>query len=207
VTTAKYFTPSGRLIQRDYTSWYDYQYHDRNTPEPLADGVLEAFYTDLGRTVYGGGGITPDVVVEPDDLAPFIQYLLARSAFFNFAVELNNGRPVTETSWEPDPALLDEFEQWLLSQDLMTESDLTEGLATVENREAMLRYLRAEVLGAAFGLEARHRVLVQGDTQVISALAQFDEAAALLAERRRVLDAAPEPGGDGLGSPAVGSLN
>ncbi|MEZ5332749.1 MAG: hypothetical protein R2991_12000 [Thermoanaerobaculia bacterium] len=86
MTTTKCYAPSGRLIQRDYTSWYDYQYHDRSTPDPLPDAGVETFFTDLRRKVYGGGGICADVLVEPDELA-FIQYLLARSAFFNFAVE------------------------------------------------------------------------------------------------------------------------
>jgi carboxyl-terminal processing protease len=185
VTTAKYYTPSGRLIQRDYSSWYDYQYDDRAPVEPtFAEGEAETFYTDLGRKVYGGGGITPDVVAEPDDLAPFV-HLLARSAFFNFAVELNNRETVGDRSWSPQPGLLDEFQGWLLAQELIAEKDLAEGLAIGENREMVLRYLRAEVLGAAFGLEARHRVLVQGDSQVVAALTQLDEAEALLAERRR----------------------
>lgn len=213
VTTAKYYTPSGRLIQRDYSSWYDYQYHDRNMSEPAAEveveaeAEAEAFYTDLGRKVYGGGGITPDVISEPDELPPFVQYLLARSAFFNFAVELHNRRPVTDRSWEPDPALLDEFEAWLLDQELIDEGDLADGLAVGENRDTVLLYLRAEVLGAAFGLEARHRVLIQGDSQVVTALEQLDEAEALLAERRRVLEGEPGRGADDLGAPALGSLN
>ena len=208
VTTAKYYTPSGRLIQRDYSSWYDYQYDDRAPVEPaLEEGEAETFYTDLGRKVYGGGGITPDVVAEPDDLAPFVQYLLARSAFFNFAVELNNREAVSDRSWSPQPDLLDEFQGWLLAQELIAEKDLAEGLAIAENRDMVLRYLRAEVLGAAFGLEARHRVLVQGDSQVVAALTQLDEAEALLAERRRVLESRPDQNADGLGSPTVGSLN
>lgn len=208
VTTAKYYTPSGRLIQRDYSSWYDYQYHDRNASEPVAaESEAEAFFTDLGRKVYGGGGITPDVIAEPDELAPFIQYLLARSAFFNFAVELNNRQPVTDRSWTPEPGLLGEFESWLLEQELIDMDDLAAGLTAVENRDTLLLYLRAEVLGAAFGLEARHRVLIQGDSQIVAAREQLDEAEALLAERRRVLEAEPGRGADGLGAPAVGSLN
>src|SRR5690242_8103322 len=62
LTTAKYYTPSGRLIQRDYTgvSLYAYYYnHDADSN----NGNREVKLTDSGRTVYGGGGITPDVKI------------------------------------------------------------------------------------------------------------------------------------------------
>ena len=79
LTTAKYYTPSGRLIQRDYSSYYDYYTHaDAGSPEThrQAGGrAKEVFHTDLGRKVYGGGGITPDVMVKDEELSPFEQFL------------------------------------------------------------------------------------------------------------------------------------
>ncbi|HSL81343.1 MAG TPA: S41 family peptidase, partial [Thermoanaerobaculia bacterium] len=100
LTTARYYTPSGRLIQRDYTSFYDYYTY---VPE-LSDEVIQdtpgegggpaaprsgepVYYTDLGRKVYGGGGITPDLVVEAGDLSPYSQFLISRNAHFDFAVD------------------------------------------------------------------------------------------------------------------------
>src|SRR5580765_1728663 len=61
LTTAKYYTPSGRLIQRDYNniSLYDYYYNRSESENNAAN--REVKLTDSGRTVYGGGGITPDV--------------------------------------------------------------------------------------------------------------------------------------------------
>src|SRR3954447_13292527 len=67
LTTARYYTPSGRLIQRDYNgvSLYDYYYardeEGDNAPPPKDNANREVKLTDSGRTVYGGGGITPDV--------------------------------------------------------------------------------------------------------------------------------------------------
>ena len=63
LTTAKYYTPSGRLIQRDYSSisLYDYYYNDRDNDANNANHEVKM--TDSGRTVYGGGGITPDVKI------------------------------------------------------------------------------------------------------------------------------------------------
>lgn len=200
VTTAKYYTPSGRLIQRDFSDWFHYQYELRE-PEPAPAGEQETFYTDLGRKVYGGGGIHPDVRVEPEELAPLLQYLLARNAFFNFAVEEANRQHLPDRSWRPDDAVLERFREWLLTQELIEAEELAEGLAEPGNREAAMRYLAAEFLGAEYGLEARHQVLVAADSQVRTALAQFDVAADLLAQRERLRDGEP------LTSAAVGSLN
>src|SRR5213594_913392 len=84
LTTAKYYTPSGRLIQRDYSnvSLYDY-YFDR---DGIADTTnKEVKLTDSGRTVYGGGGISPDVKVDPIKSNRFEDSLLQHYVFFNFA--------------------------------------------------------------------------------------------------------------------------
>ena len=83
LTTAKYYTPSGRLIQRDYSnmSFFDYYYRkniDSKNPQDVK-------MTDSGRTVYGGGGITPDEKYAPPKLNRFqIELLRASYAFFNF---------------------------------------------------------------------------------------------------------------------------
>ena len=104
LTTAKYYTPSGRLIQRDYSSYWDYYAdygHDDevevegDAENPDAEKKLgEVFSTDLGRKVYGGGGITPDVASELDVAPDFIQFLRARAAFLNFAVDYLRESPV-----------------------------------------------------------------------------------------------------------------
>src|ERR1041384_5106801 len=84
LTTAKYYTPSGRLIQRDYSnvSLYDY-YFERDTENNTAN--REVKLTDSGRTVYGGGGITPDVKFDAPKSNHFQDTLLQHYAFFNFA--------------------------------------------------------------------------------------------------------------------------
>ena len=79
LTTARYYTPSGRLIQRDYdnVSLYDYYYRPEDTPTPHTDVRL----TDGGREVYGGGGITPDVKYEDPKLTPTQEALAAAQRF------------------------------------------------------------------------------------------------------------------------------
>jgi carboxyl-terminal processing protease len=96
LTSAKYFTPSGRLIQRDYShgGFYDYYTHgggiarDPKT-EPAKPAGPEK-KTDNGRAVYGGGGIAPDEVVNPRTINLSQRRLL--SPIFAFSRELVNGR-------------------------------------------------------------------------------------------------------------------
>src|SRR5205814_9903744 len=75
--TAKYYTPTGRSIQRSYAnvSFYDY-YLNRSEDAGAASGAQrgDAMRTDLGRTVYGGGGITPDVEVKAPPLSSRLLY-------------------------------------------------------------------------------------------------------------------------------------
>src|SRR5712675_2147420 len=86
LTTARYYTPSGRLIQRDYSniSLYDY-YYNRDQAESTNMSNREVKLTDSGRTVYGGGGIMPDVSIPAVKSNHFQDTLLQHYAFFNFA--------------------------------------------------------------------------------------------------------------------------
>ena len=185
LTTAKYYTPSGRLIQRDYTSYFDYYTHSNTTkPEDETEQTAEAFATDLGRKVFGGGGISPDVEVKDDELKPFEQFMLARNGYLNFAIDFGKRNKVP-ADWNPDPdQLLAEFRQWVLQEKLADPADLEAALADPEVRVYSVLQIRAEGVNAVGGQEARHRVLAAGDTQLQAALGLFDRAASMLAERR-----------------------
>ena len=190
LTTAKYYTPSGRLIQRDYSSYFDYYTHtDAGSPEMTGKQVDESqiFRTDLGRKVYGGGGITPDVVVKDEELSPFEQFLLARNAYLNFAVDYHsrNKAKIKSIDWKPAPDLLDQFRNWLVQEKVATEKDVQEAMADQKVRDYSLLQIRAEVLSIPYGQEARHRVLAQGDKQIQTALGLFERAATMLADRRQ----------------------
>jgi carboxyl-terminal processing protease len=209
LTTAKYYTPSGRLIQRDYTSFYDYYNYDPEAgvpPEDDPDGGArdgaaaapprpdgEIFRTDLGREVYGGGGITPDVLVELAELTPFEQFLLSRSAYFGFAVDFANRNPVASRDWEPPPGLLDDFAAWLVAEKLASSDEVAEGLAAAEAKEFSLRQIHAEVANSAFGQQERHRLLAAGDRQIQEGLGLLPRAAELLAQRRELEGGAEPP--------------
>jgi carboxyl-terminal processing protease len=203
VTTAKYYTPSGRLIQRDYTSWFDYaSYSSSGEGGRSADDDAtprEVFYTDLGREVFGEGGIEPDVIVEPEPLAPFLQYLLSRNAFFDYAVEANADRHVETRDWQPPADLLDRFREWLITKELATTAEVEEGLAEPATRDHAERYVVAEILNSAFGIEARFQVLAEGDPQVLRALELFEDAADLLARRETLREPSTRTTGTQIG--------
>jgi carboxyl-terminal processing protease len=161
LTTAKYYTPSGRLIQRDYTSWFDYStYSNGYVPEEESstsspgEDTVEAFLTDLGRKVYGGGGITPDVMAEPPEVDRFIQRLLARNAFFDFAVTYANQNPIGERSWQPTPEMVQQFNVWLVEKEIVTQEEWDAAMARSDLEGDINRYLHAELFNSAFGIEA-----------------------------------------------------
>ena len=189
LTTAKYYTPSGRLIQRDYTSYFDYYTHaDAGSPEmngkPVKDD--EIFHTDLGRKVYGGGGITPDVVIKEQELSQFEQFLLSRNAYLNFALDYAKRNKIT-VDWKPDQAkVIDELKQWLVKEKFATAEQVAEGLAKQEARDGSMLQIRAELMNTVAGQEARHRTLSGGDKQLQEALGMFNQAATMLAQRREL---------------------
>ncbi|HPA94471.1 MAG TPA: S41 family peptidase [Thermoanaerobaculia bacterium] len=204
LTTAKYYTPSGRLIQRDYSSYWDYYTRaEDEEPGEAADPAAgetrprreegEAYATDLGRIVYGGGGITPDIEVELDELPEYVQFLFARNAFFNFALEILRRQPEgIAPDWRPAPELVDEFGRWLVEQEIDDAEDVGRGLEPAASRAVILRQVRSEVLTSRHGLQAAHAALAEGDAQIRAALGQFDQAAELLTRRAAAIAAAGE---------------
>ncbi len=184
LTTAKYYTPSGRLIQRDYTSYFDYVWVTDGEAPPQHSPRDPVFHTDLGRDVFGGGGITPDVLVEIEDMEPFSQLLLARNAFLNFAVDYLNKNRVEAQSWRPGPEVLTQFRAWLASEKVATAAEIDKGFADAKTTEHALRAISGEVMNARFGQVAQHRVLAEGDPQIQRALALFSQAKDLLAQRQ-----------------------
>ncbi|MEO8277074.1 MAG: S41 family peptidase [Thermoanaerobaculia bacterium] len=192
LTTAKYYTPSGRLIQRDYSSYFDY--YTRNGLEPgddaahtkIAPPASQAYATDLGRKVYGGGGITPDVDVQPAEVAPFLQFLIGRSAFFGFGVDFARRHPEITRDWRPEPAVLDEFRTWVVGQKIDTAAELEKGFTAEPERTFALRQIRAEIFASRFGIEASHQVQSEGDAQIQAAMKLFPQAEAMLGERSKL---------------------
>lgn len=198
LTTAKYYTPSGRLIQRDYSDYWAYYTHFNNpnavtdieiAPEVSIEG--SPFATDTGRRVFGGGGIAPDIEVDLPETPPGVPLLYTRNAFFEFAVDYHSRHPVTDPAWQPPESILDDFRAWLAAEEIGTAEELEEIFSNTESRDIARRQIHADIANSAFGTEAAHRVLAEGDVQIRAALEAFDRAAALLAQRQTLGDEAP----------------
>ncbi len=203
LTTARYYTPAGRLIQRDYSSYWDYytEYdvngsngHDAESSgegsDPVAD--LESssaeerpvFHTYLGREVFGGGGVTPDHVVELDQPPALIWRLQTRSVFHRFPFEAGNGgEDVESTDWQVSDEYLERFWKWVVEEDLATAEEVEEALEDPEvDRYARVR-LRYEVFNTAFGLTEGYKAGAELDNQLSRALELLGEAEELLDQR------------------------
>ena len=180
LTTAKYYTPSGRLIQRDYSnvSLYDY-YFDRDGINDTTN--KEVKLTDSGRTVYGGGGIAPDVKVDPIKSNHFQDAMLQHYAFFNFAKHYLANRHV-DKNFEVTDAVMQEFRKFLESQKIpFTEAELTEGSDYIKSN------IKTELFISEFGQEEGLRVRAENDPQVIAALNQLPKAKELAENARKIV--------------------
>ena len=183
LTTAKYYTPSGRLIQRDYSniSLYDYYYNDRDNADAPTAGDHEVKQTDSGRMVYGGGGITPDVKLPSPKPNKFQETLLEKYAFFNFAKHYVINHKVNK-QFEVDDAVMQEFRKFLDEQKIpFTEADLA------ENAEWVHTNIKAELFINEFGQQEGMRVHAEGDPEVQKALDLLPQARQLADNAKKII--------------------
>ncbi len=180
LTTAKYYTPSGRLIQRDYNgvSLYDYYYERENDAN---NGNREVKLTDSGRTVYGGGGITPDVKIATPKGNTFQDTLLQHYAFFNFAKHYTiNHHP--SKSFVVDEQVMQDFRRFMDDQKVpYTEADL------LANNDWVRSNIKAEIFIDAFGQEEGLQVRAEADPEVVKALELLPQAKTLADNARRIV--------------------
>jgi carboxyl-terminal processing protease len=191
LTTAKYYTPSGRLIQRDYNgvSLYDYYYaredgdnpNNSANPNSTTPPSKEVKLTDSGRTMFGGGGITPDVKIKPFKTTKFEDSLLVKYAFFNFAKHYLANRHV-DKNFEVTDAVMQDFRKFLDAEKIpYTEADLNEGSDFIKSS------IKTELFIAEFGQEEGLRVRATSDPQVVTALELLPKAKELADNAKKVL--------------------
>jgi carboxyl-terminal processing protease len=181
LTTYHYFTPSGRLIQRNYSgiSLFDYYSHGGTAPADTAS--REVKLTDAGRTVYGGGGITPDEKIESPKSNHFQETLLYKDAFFHFAPVYLANRTV-DKNFQVDAAVLAEFKKYLTSQNIpWTEADLNEVMDWVKIG------IKDKIFTIQFGQLQGMRARADWDPEIQKALTFLPEAQALEDHAHKVL--------------------
>ncbi|HEY4932453.1 MAG TPA: S41 family peptidase [Terriglobales bacterium] len=184
LTTAKYYTPSGRLIQREYTgvSLYDYYYNSRDSGDGTPPAPSrEVKMTDSGRTVYGGGGINPDVVIPPIKGNKFEDTLLQKYAFFNFAKHYVINHKVAQ-NFQVDDAVMQEFRKFLDSQQIAyTEAEL------IENSDWIRSNIKAELFVNEFGQQEGLKAHTESDPAVQKALDLLPKAKDLAENAKKTI--------------------
>jgi len=174
LTTFHYYTPSGRLIQRNYTGVSEFAYYyDRGGALPPNATNQEVKLTDSGRTVYGGGGITPDEKIEAPKSNRFQQELLAKNAFFHFA-PIYVANHTVDKNFEVNEAVMAEFKQYLTSQSIpWTEADLNGAT------DWLKASIKDKIVTIQFGQLQGQRALAEWDPEIQKALTFLPEAQAL----------------------------
>jgi len=199
LTIAKYETPSGRLIQRDYSNGNLYDYYtnggigsDDSTPETVRGPESK---TDSGRAVYSGGGINPDVIVKPQTIPTEkarTQQKLA-SPIFAFALDVAYGKNPTFESYKVDKPI--SFEYDIKSKDFAITDQIFNAFkqyavekykvspAIVDReREFVERQLRSELVTAAYGSQTSFQVFNEYDNQLLKAIDLLPQAKQLAIE-------------------------
>ncbi len=186
LTIGKYYTPSGRLIQRDYSNagFYDYYTQGgttRDANRPAAPTGQEEKRTDTGRVVYGGGGISPDETVSPRLISPLQQRVT--DPVFAFALELIAGRVQGFDAYKVQRPI--QFEHDLQAADFpMTDAlfkafkDFVASKPVFKVTPALLdkerayieRQLRYEIVTAAYGSVTAFQVFNADDPQITKAI-------------------------------------
>lgn len=186
LTIAKYFTPSGRLIQRNYSDGSNYNYYfpgglaaEKNN-QPVPQTGPES-HTDMGRAVYGGGGIAPDESVKPGTISAAERHL--RDVLFAFSLELVTGRVQGFESYKIQRAI--EFDHDLVNEDYPVNDLLFRELKKYvaakpifkvtpdqldKSRTFAERQLRYNLLSAAYGYRTATQVFNDGDPQISKAV-------------------------------------
>jgi len=188
LTTAHYYTPSGRLIQRPWDAAFDeylsYSLRDQDKEKPHSAADLKR--TDAGRPVYSGGGIEPDKRVagpiEGFNPGRFGRALYARGAFANYAqkfaaegdtrvTQRSSGRQTVKREFRVDDAMVSDFKEQLKTDHLKVDED-----GFKKDSDFIRAMIRFEIDNALFGIADARRHLIEVDPQAQGALTMFGEA-------------------------------
>lgn len=190
LTVARYYTPSGRGIQRDYSKFEDQSEYQldamrEDVPSESTLATRPKFKTGAGRTVYGGGGIYPDVVVpdSPNLTRPEIE-MITKRVFFDYANHMVTARK--EATWKPEMLARDRFKlddnQWKALREAIDKKGVKMNDSTwTAEKPFVLHQLRGEVAQQTMGSLERYKIATEEDTQLARALELFPQAQKLVA--------------------------
>lgn len=180
LTTARYYTPSGRLIQRDYSdvSLYDYYNHYQQAVAPHSEVRL----TDGGREMYGGGGISPDLKVSDPKESPTQELLRQRGVFFNFGKYYLGIHKTIGRDFVVNDDVLQEFKRFLATEKIrVSDQDFLENLDYITTR------IRQQLVAAIYGENEADKIAVENDFLVQKALESLPQAKELVANAKKYM--------------------
>lgn len=181
LTTYHYYTPSGRLIQRNYTGVSMYDYFFNPADRPHSDANREVKLTDSGRSVYGGGGIAPDVKIDTPKSNRFQDLLLEQFVFFGFSNHYLVNHTVTK-DFQVNDAVLHDFETYLTSKQIpWTTQDIN------AVRDWIDMSIKNELFTSVFGQEAGLKVRAAWDPMISKAATLLPQAEALQEHAKKAL--------------------
>jgi carboxyl-terminal processing protease len=204
LTIAKYQTPSGRLIQRDYSKEGYYDYYSKGGSlageNKSAAPTGAETKTDTGRVVYGGGGITPDEVVKPQTITTaraIEQQKLALSAIFTFSMDLAFGKVPGYESYKVDRPIT--FDYNLKENEFVITDPLFEtfkkyaidkfkfsAVQIDREKDFIKRYMRTELAMAAYGTTTSQQVGNEYDNQLKRAIEDLPRAKQMAMESAKI---------------------
>ena len=187
ITIAKYYTPSGRLIQRSYDDGLDEYYINNDEKQDSIDVNAEKYYTKSGRVVYGGGGITPDVIVENDakyNTSTREVYFNPDRLLFKYADliknEINQNINYMDLMNSDNLINQNHFIDWLDSINIEYNK---EEITNDEDWNFILNRIKAEISNFKWGRESFYKALIHSDEQVKEAITQFGWAEDLIKKK------------------------
>jgi len=188
LTIAHYYTPSGRLIQRDYSKFQDRSDYAEDAykvdvPSDSVLATLPKYKTAAGRQVYGGGGIYPDVIVKDlDNLTGAQADMIQKRGFWEFSTHYLQKRK--SAKWTPQ-SFGREFQLSDTDWSDLRQAMKDRGVALSDSvmradRPFMLHQVRMELSNLTLGPTERYKIFTEIDTQLQTALDLFPRAAKLL---------------------------
>jgi len=186
ITIARYYTPSGRLIQRPYhngiAEYYlanmDVSENDELWPSLDSLNTSQVFWTNKGRKVYGGGGIHPDVTVKSGLITPFTSLLLSKRLFFEFGSVYANQNPSLRNNFEyfityfkVNPMIINEFKEFIKKSDIKLEPDELK-----KDIDYIKLLIKSEIGRNLWNSDKYYQTYVRGDYQVQEALKLFPKS-------------------------------
>lgn len=203
LTIAHYYTPSGRLIQRDYSNGSLFDYYAKKNANGKAESAPkgEMKTTDTGRQVFGGGGIEPDIKIESNDLLTPAQQKLYTGTWL-FVAQLINGQAPGASQFKFNGM---DFTSKLKGNEYLISDEVLKGWSEYMNKFAKdhpefaikpaeiednkiwaRKFVREEVLNAVYGQDRAKQVVADLDLQLQRAVQELPNAAALNEKARAV---------------------